>query len=60
MRIRKVLSLFLLIFAFSFILIGCGEEDNTPSESTLQSNGVSLQLALPTFKSLTTNYMYKE
>ena len=59
MKFQKFLSIFVLLLVSStFFLAGCG--DNTPSEEELQSSGNSLELALPSFKNLTDNYMYKE
>lgn len=60
-KIAKPTIVFIILSCFILALAGCGgNETKTPSEEELVASGLSIKEALPSFKALSDNYMYKE
>lgn len=57
---NKLLVAIIILISFSLLLTGCKDTGKTPGEPELVANGNSLKTALPPFKALSDNYMYKE
>ena len=53
-------SMLVILVMISFTLLSSCTDDKTPSEEELVSMGLSLQEALPSFKTLEDNYTYRK